>query len=59
VAGGRLVLRGLVADPEGRSVLRHQVDGDPADPEGAGNELAEAFLALGAAALLGLPGAGT
>jgi hydroxymethylbilane synthase len=59
VADGRLVLHGLVADPEGRTVLRHQVGGDPADPEGVGNELAEAFLARGAAALLGLPGNGS
>ncbi len=59
VTGNRLVLRGLVADPEGRTVLRHQISGDPADPEAAGQELAADFLARGAAALLSLPEAGT
>jgi hydroxymethylbilane synthase len=52
VQGGTLRLRGLVADPEGVTVLRDAVDGGAADPEAAGEALAGALLARGAAALL-------
>ncbi len=52
VSGDRLLLRGLVGDPEGRRVVRHRLEGDAADPEAAGAALAEVLLAQGAAELV-------
>jgi hydroxymethylbilane synthase len=52
VSGDRLLLRGLVGDPEGRRVVRHSLEGRAADPEAAGAALAEALLAQGAADLV-------
>lgn len=52
VAGGRLRLRGLVADPLGGSIIRGEVEGAAEEGEALGLRLAEELLARGAAALL-------
>jgi hydroxymethylbilane synthase len=50
--GGRLVLNGLVAEPDGSRLLRDTISGSIDDPAALGHELAERILAAGAAPLL-------
>ncbi len=50
VADGRLQLTGLVASPDGETMLRLQAEGG--DPQALGRALAEEALARGAAALM-------
>jgi hydroxymethylbilane synthase len=50
--GTRLRLRGLVADPEGSTLLKDALEGDAGAPEAAGEALARALVARGAAPLL-------
>ncbi len=52
VEGDELRLRGLVADAEGRRVLRAELTGSASDAEAMGIRLAEELLSQGAAALL-------
>lgn len=52
VNGGRLHLTGMVADPEGRTILRREVVGDTTDPEEAGNLLAREMIEIGAESLV-------
>lgn len=52
VEGENLVLDGLVADPDGLTVLKGCVEGVPDKAEELGHELAERLLAQGAADLL-------
>lgn len=52
LAGGKLVLHGLVASGDGRKVLRFDTSGAPADAESLGRSLAERALAAGAAELM-------
>jgi hydroxymethylbilane synthase len=52
VEDGRLWLRGLVASPDGRQVLRDEVAGAAAEAESLGLALAEALLAAGAGPIL-------
>jgi len=49
---GRLRLRGVVADPEGRAIFREMRDGSPSDPEILGAVLADKLLSQGADKLL-------
>jgi hydroxymethylbilane synthase len=50
--GPRILLRGLVATPDGRQTVRAEVEGPRADPERLGEELAKLLLARGASAVL-------
>lgn len=50
--GGRLVLDGLVAEPNGSRLLRDTLSGSADDPAGLGQRLAERILAAGAGPLL-------
>jgi len=50
--GDSLRLRGLIADPEGRRLLRGEAEGPASDAEALGASLAEQFLAQGAADLI-------
>jgi hydroxymethylbilane synthase len=52
VEEGWLHLRGLVADPEGKTILRHEADGGALDPEAVGSLLAGEMMANGASSLL-------
>ena len=52
VAGDRLHLRGLVADPTSARLIRGEVDGPRDDAEGVGIRLAEQLIEQGAALLL-------
>lgn len=52
VEGKRLEIMGLVASPDGRELMRDQVEGKVAEPERAGLELADALLAQGAGRLM-------
>jgi hydroxymethylbilane synthase len=52
VEGDSLRLRGLIADPEGRRLLRGEVAGPSADAEALGASLAEQLLGRGAAELI-------
>ena len=52
----RLRLLGLVIAPDGRTICRQSLDGDPADPEGLGLAAARALFADGAGAILGRAG---
>jgi len=52
IAAGRLRLRGLVASPDGRRVVRGEIAGDPADPEALGATLAEDLRGRGAEEIL-------
>ena len=49
---GTLHLRGIVADPEGKRLLRAEIEGEPDTPEQAGISLAEKLLAQGAEELI-------
>jgi hydroxymethylbilane synthase len=55
VDGDVLTLRGLVADPLGKTILTDSCSGPVADPAAIGAQLARALLERGAAALLDLP----
>ena len=52
---GELHLTAVVADPEGRRVLRAGASGNPEDPEDLGKRVAAELLEQGARALLGHP----
>jgi hydroxymethylbilane synthase len=52
VEGGSLRLRGLIADPEGRRLLRGEVAGPASEAEALGASLAEQLLSQGAAELI-------
>lgn len=52
IEGDRLWLRGLVASPDGRHVLRDEVSGAAAQAERLGLSLAETLLAAGAGRIL-------
>jgi len=52
-SGGLLTLRGLVASPDGKTVLRAEAKGASAMPEALGVAVAEALLAQGAARWIG------
>ncbi len=52
VGGGRLHLRGLVADPTGGRLLRTEVEGPVADADELGSRLAGQLIDQGATALL-------
>jgi hydroxymethylbilane synthase len=52
VEGGSLRLRGLIADPEGRRLLRGEVAGPASEAEALGAALAEQLLSQGAAELI-------
>ena len=54
IASGSLRLRGLVASPDGRRVVRCDVQGDPAQPEALGEQAAQELRRQGAAQILGL-----
>ncbi len=52
LAGGRLSLHGLVAEPDGSRLLRDTLEGPAGDPEALGEALAQRLLAAGAGPLL-------
>lgn len=52
IIGGRLRLRGFVADLEGVRFYRAEAEGDAADPEALGRQVAEALVAQGADRLM-------
>ena len=52
IAEGQLLLRGLVASPDGRRLVRGERRGTPGEAEAVGTALAEDLLARGAAEIL-------
>jgi hydroxymethylbilane synthase len=52
VDGDRLCLHGLVATPDGRSIIREHLSSSLSDPDILGRELAALLLAAGAAGIL-------
>jgi len=52
VGSQRLRLRGLVASPDGTSIVRGEIEGDPDAPEAAGKALADDLRGRGADAIL-------
>jgi hydroxymethylbilane synthase len=52
VVRGHLTLTGLVADPDGGTVIKHRLEGAAEDAEGIGRELAEILLSRGAQEIL-------
>jgi hydroxymethylbilane synthase len=52
VQDGKLRMRGFVATPDGKRMLRAEFTGDIADPEALGNKIADALLAQGAGEIL-------
>jgi len=52
VADGRLNLQGLVADLDGRKVIRESLSGSPLEAEDIGRRLADRILSQGAAEIL-------
>ncbi len=52
VEGGSLRLRALIADPEGRRILRGELNGDASDAVALGAALGDELLAQGAAELI-------
>ena len=52
VADGRLNLQGLVADLDGRKVIRESLSGSPLEAEDIGRRLADRILSQGAAQIL-------
>lgn len=52
VADGRLNLQGLVADLDGRKVIRESLSGSPLETEDIGRRLADRILSQGAAEIL-------
>jgi hydroxymethylbilane synthase len=53
-AGNRVRLRALVASSDGRRVLRSELQGEVADPEALGSQVAQDLRRQGADAILGL-----
>jgi hydroxymethylbilane synthase len=53
-AGTRVRLRALVASSDGKRVIRSEREGEPADPEALGNQVAQDLRRQGADAILGL-----
>ena len=58
LAGGRVVLDGVVASEDGRTLLRETAEGSAEHPAAVGTQLAEALLARGAAGVVALRPAG-
>jgi hydroxymethylbilane synthase len=54
MAGTRLRLRALVASSDGKRVIRSELEGDVAEPEALGNQVAQDLRRQGADAILGL-----
>jgi len=52
VRDGGLIIRGMVATPDGRKVIRHEVVGNATDAEQAGEELAMRVIEMGAGDIL-------
>jgi len=52
VRGGRLRMRGFVASPDGKRVVRAELTDDISDPESLGNRVADALRAQGAEEIL-------
>lgn len=52
VQNGRLRMRGFVASPDGKQMVRAESTGDVADPEALGKRIADALLAQGAGEIL-------
>jgi len=52
VQNGRLHMRGFVASPDGKRMVRAEMAGDIADPEALGKRVADALLAQGAGEIL-------
>ena len=52
VQNGRLRMRGFVASPDGKQMVRAESTGDAADPEALGKQVADALLAQGAGEIL-------
>jgi len=52
VKDNKLILEGMVADPDGLSLVRAKVYGKPGEPEKLGAELAEKLIEMGAAEIL-------
>ncbi|HXU94592.1 MAG TPA: hydroxymethylbilane synthase [Gallionella sp.] len=52
VQGDKLRMRGFVATPDGKRMLRAEFIGDVSDPEALGNKIADALLAQGAGEIL-------
>lgn len=50
--GGRLVINGFVAHPDGSGFIQDRAEGEMQDPEAVGQALADKLLALGARAIL-------
>lgn len=50
--GDRLMLQGVVADLQGRTIIRGDAEGGGDDPEGLGNRVADDLLRQGARAIL-------
>jgi len=51
-AGGQLFLEGLLASPDGRTLVRQGAKGPASDPDALGRQVAEGVLALGGQELL-------
>ena len=54
LAGNRMRLRALVASSDGKRVIRSELEGEAADPEALGNQVAQDLRRQGADAILGL-----
>ncbi|MBI2287099.1 MAG: hydroxymethylbilane synthase, partial [Nitrosomonadales bacterium] len=52
VQNGRLRMRGFVASPDGKRMVRSELTGEIADPEELGKRVADALLAQGAGEIL-------
>src|SRR3989338_9167183 len=52
VQNGRLRMRGFVARPDGKRMVRAELDGEIADPESLGKRVADALLVQGAGEIL-------
>lgn len=50
--GGRLIVNGFVASPDGVRFIQDRAEGDPSDPEAVGQGLADKLIAQGARAIL-------
>jgi hydroxymethylbilane synthase len=53
-SGNRVRLRALVASSDGKRVIRSELEGEAADPEALGNQVAQDLRRQGADAILGL-----
>jgi hydroxymethylbilane synthase len=52
IRDGRLILRGIVADPSGKRLFKKDIVGPLSEPEGLGTALAEDILGMGARQVL-------